>query len=84
MSDTEKKTKKEYVGDVVSQLKEIRHYAETNTERLSAHWLAFDTGEYADKAFAGKVSELLNMQGKLHDELESLLQDMEIFINQDD
>jgi hypothetical protein len=83
MSDVEKKTQKEYIGDVISQLKEIRHYSEANTEKLSSHWLAFDTGEYKEKNFADKVGELLNMQGKLHDELEVLLQDMEIFINQE-
>lgn len=30
--------------NVASQLKEMRHYAQSNTETLSAHWLAFDQG----------------------------------------
>lgn len=52
MSDsTETKSKTDYLRDVASQLKEMRHYAQTNTETLSSHWLAFDAGEYKDKVY---------------------------------
>ncbi len=82
MSDSEiKKTKVDFLRDVISQLKEIRHYAQTNTENLSAHWLAFDTGEYEDKALAERINTLLNQQGKLLDETESVIQDLEISVN---
>ncbi|WP_075181041.1 hypothetical protein [Pantoea sp. 1.19] len=82
MSDTELKTKEDYLRDVASQLKEMRHYAENNTETLSAHWLAFDAGDYKDQPLATRFNDLLNLQGKLHKEIESVIQDIEIQINQ--
>lgn len=82
MSDTETvKTKTDYLRDVTSQLKEMRHYAQTNTETLSSHWLAFDAGEYKDKEYAGRFDTLLNKQGKLLDDIEQTIQDLEITIN---
>ncbi|MFG1175383.1 hypothetical protein AAFN90_17675 [Erwiniaceae bacterium CAU 1747] len=81
MSDIETKTKEDYLNDVLSQLKEIRHYAKSNTETLSAQWLAFDSGEFEDKELAGKVDSLLNAQGKLHDDVEAAIADIEIIIN---
>ena len=36
------KTPLEYLKDVVSQLKEMHHYAKNNVERLTAQWLMFD------------------------------------------
>ncbi|MBY4951513.1 MULTISPECIES: hypothetical protein [Pantoea] len=82
MSDTETvKTKTEYLRDVTSQLKEMRHYAQTNTETLSGHWLAFDAGEYKDTEYAGRFDTLLNKQGKLLDDIDAAIQDLEIAIN---
>ena len=81
MSEVESKTKEQYLHDVLSQLKEIRHYAQNNAETLSSQWLAFDTGEYKDKDLAGKIDKLLNAQGKLHDEIESIIGDIEIEVN---
>lgn len=82
MSDNEtQKTNSEFLTDVTSQLKEMRHYAQNNTETLSAHWLAFDSGEYKNKEFAERINTLLNQQGALLDELESVIQDTEIAIN---
>nr|MBA2814615.1 hypothetical protein [Candidatus Pantoea persica] len=69
MSDSaETKSKTDYLRDVTSQLKEMRHYAQTNTETLSSHWLAFDAGEYKDQEFAGRIDSLLNKQGTLLDD----------------
>ncbi len=83
MSDTEAiKTKTDYLKDVTSQLKEMRHYAQTNTETLSSHWLAFDAGEYKDKEQADRFDALLNKQGKLLDDIDQAIQDIEIAINQ--
>ena len=82
MSEVENKTKEQYLHDVLSQLKEIRHYAQNNVETLSAQWLAFDTGEYKDKGLADKIDKLLNAQGKLHDEIEAIISDIEIEVNQ--
>ena len=81
MSDTESKTQTEHLRDVTSQLKEMRHYAQNNTETLSAQWLAFDQGEYKDEQAAGKIDLLLNKQGKLLDDLDQTIQDFEIEAN---
>lgn len=82
MSDSdETKSKTDYLRDVTSQLKEMRHYAQTNTETLSSHWLAFDAGEYKDKENADRFDALLNKQGKLLDDLDQAIQDIEIEIN---
>ena len=82
MSDsTETKTKNDYLRDVTSQLKEMRHYAQTNTETLSSHWLAFDACEYKDKTNADRIDALLNKQGTLLEDLDAAIQDIEIEIN---
>jgi len=83
MSDTEAiKSKTDYLRDVTSQLKEMRHYAQTNTETLSSHWLAFDAGEYKDSEHAARFDTLINKQGQLLDEIDQTIQDIEIAINQ--
>lgn len=85
MSDNEeRKSQTEYVRDVTSQLKEMRHYAQSNTETLSTHWLAFDQGEYKHQEFAQKIDALLTKQGGLLDELDQAIQDMEIEANRID
>nr|WP_024964909.1 hypothetical protein [Pantoea sp. IMH] len=82
MSDnTEHKSPTDHLRDVTSQLKEMRHYAQTNTETLSTHWLAFDQGEYSHKEYAERINDLLTRQGGLLDELDSTIQDIEIEIN---
>ena len=85
MSDNEeRKSQTEHVRDVTSQLKEMRHYAQSNVETLSAHWLAFDQGEYKHDEFAGKINDLLTQQGNLLDELDKTIQDMDIDANRID
>ncbi|WP_455818134.1 hypothetical protein [Pseudomonas cerasi] len=81
MSDNESKTQTEHLRDVTSQLKEMRHYAQNNTETLSTQWLAFDQGEYKDAGFAEKINQLLTRQGGLLDELDTIIQDFEIEAN---
>lgn len=82
MSDNEEhKSPTDHVRDVTSQLKEMRHYAQSNVETLSAHWLAFDQGEYKHPEFAEKINNLLTKQGGLLDELDKSIQDMEIEVN---
>ncbi|MEM6161040.1 hypothetical protein AAH446_10895 [Erwinia sp. P6884] len=82
MSDNaEHKSPTDHLRDVTSQLKEMRHYAQTNTETLSTHWLAFDQGEYQHKEYAERINDLLTRQGGLLDELDSTIQDIEIEIN---
>lgn len=85
MSDNEeRKSQTEHVRDVTSQLKEMRHYAQSNVETLSAHWLAFDQGEYKHDEFAEKINDLLTQQGNLLDELDKTIQDMDIEANRID
>ena len=82
MSDNDTlKTQTDHLRDVTSQLKEMRHYAQTNTETLSTHWLAFDAGEYQNKAFAEAINDLLTQQGAVLDTLEKTVQDLEIEAN---
>ncbi|WP_034915638.1 MULTISPECIES: hypothetical protein [Erwinia] len=82
MSDNEEtKLPTDHLRDVTSQLKEMRHYAQTNTEMLSTHWLAFDQGEYKNPAFAERINDLLTRQGGLLDELDKFIQDLEIDVN---
>lgn len=81
MSDNESKTQTDHLRDVTSQLKEMRHYAQSNTETLSSQWLAFDQGEHKDTAFAEKINQLLTQQGSLLDELDTTIQDFEIEAN---
>jgi len=81
MSDNESKTQTDHLRDVTSQLKEMRHYAQSNTETLSTQWLAFDQGEHNDTGFAEKINQLLTQQGSLLDELDTTIQDFEIEAN---
>ena len=67
--------------NVASQLKEMRHYAQSNIETLSAHWLAFDQGECKNKVFAEAINDLLNKQGAYLEGLEKTIQDIEIELN---
>lgn len=62
------KTPLEHVKDVVNQLKEMHHYAKNNVERLTAQWLMFD-GELKKLNQAGRIENLMQRQGELHDAL---------------
>lgn len=60
----------EQVNDVVSQLKEMRHYAKNNVERLTAQWMLFD-GELKKLHQTENIEELMTRQGELHDRLDA-------------
>ena len=64
------KTPLEQVNDVVSQLKEMRHYARNNVERQTAQWMLFD-GELKKFKQTERIESLMTRQGELHDELEA-------------
>ena len=66
----EHKSPLEQVNDVVSQLKEMRHYAKNNVERLTAQWMLFD-GELKKLHHTDRIEELMTRQGELHDSLEA-------------
>ena len=57
-----------HVKDVVSQLKEMHHYAKNNVERLTAQWLMFD-GELKKLKQADRIEALMTRQSELHDAL---------------
>ena len=64
------KTQLEHLTDVVSQLKEMRHYAKNNVERLTAQWMLFD-GELKKLKHVEQIEALMTRQGELHDSLEA-------------
>lgn len=64
------KTQLEHLSDVVSQLKEMRHYAKNNVERLTAQWMLFD-GELKKLKHVEQIEALMTRQGELHDSLEA-------------
>ncbi|OGT60253.1 MAG: hypothetical protein A3E01_15560 [Gammaproteobacteria bacterium RIFCSPHIGHO2_12_FULL_63_22] len=64
------KTPLDHLSDTVSQLKEMRHYAKNNVERLTAQWMLFD-GELKDLKQTERIEALMTRQGELHDSLEA-------------
>ena len=78
MADEEivEKTEFEKSRDIISQLKEMQHYAKTNIEKLTEFWLKLD-GEMKQKELAAKVEPLLTQQNTFHDDLEALIGDYE-------
>ncbi len=80
MADDDKevieKTDLEKSRDIITQLKEMQHYAKTNIEHLTAAWLKMD-GELKQKQMAGKMESLLATQNAFHDEMEAAIADYE-------
>ena len=78
MADEEivEKTDLEKSRDIVVQLKEMQHYAKTNIEKLTEHWLKMD-GELKQKDMAKKIEALLSTRNNFHDELEAAIADYE-------
>lgn len=74
------KTPLEKSRDVVSQLKEMRHYAKTNIEKLTEFWLLLDE-ELKQKEFAKRIEGLMSQQSALHEAIEALISDYEIECN---
>lgn len=74
--ETGAKTPLDHVGDTLSQLKEMRHYAKNNLETLTAAWMLFD-GELKKLKQTEKFDDLMNRQGQLHDALETVIADLE-------
>ena len=81
MSEENPKTPLDHVSDTLSQLKEMRHYSKNNVERLTAQWLLFD-GDLKKLKRAGKIEDLMDRQGQLHDALESVIGDLEELVVQ--
>jgi hypothetical protein len=70
------KTPFEHVGDVIKQLKEMRHYSKNNVECLTAQWLLFD-GELKKLKQAQAVEDLMTRQGELHEAIEAEIATLE-------
>ena len=66
----------EHVGDVLNQLKEMRHYSKANVERLTAQWMLFD-GELKKLKQAERIEELMTRQGELHEAIEAEIATLE-------
>jgi hypothetical protein len=77
----ENKSPLEQVSDVVSQLKEMRHYAKNNVERLTAQWMLFD-GELKKLDHTDRIEELMTRQGELHDSLDAEITALEELVSE--
>ncbi len=74
------KTALERSRDIISQLKEMRHYTKTNIEKLGEFWLLLD-GELKQKERAEQIEGLLSHQNTFHDAIESIVSDYEMECN---
>mgnify|MGYP003513834669 CR=1 FL=1 len=70
------KTPLEKSRDIITQMKEMQHYARTNIEKLTAYWLQLDD-ELKQKEIAKQVETLLSHQNTFHDALEATITDYE-------
>ena len=66
----------EHVGDVLNQLKEMRHYSKANVERLTTQWMLFD-GELKKLKQAERIEELMTRQAELHEAIEAEIAELE-------
>lgn len=73
---TDNKTPLEHVNDTLTQLKEMRHYAKNNVERLTAQWLLFD-GELKKLEQADRIEALMTREGELYDALDAEISQLE-------
>ncbi len=78
MSDEEivEKTPLEKSRDIITQMKEMEHYARSNIERLTAQWLQIDD-ELKQKDIAKKVEGLLTHQNAMQEALAATIADYE-------
>ncbi len=74
------KTPLEKSRDIISQLKEMRHYSESNIEKLTEFWLLLDE-ELKQKAFAKSIESLMSQQNAFHDAIDTLITDYEMECN---
>jgi hypothetical protein len=70
------KTKLERSKDIITQLKEMDHYAKANIEKLTEFWLLLD-GELKQKKLAKTMEPLLTHQNAFHEALAVLVKDYE-------
>ncbi len=81
MSDeSAEKTPLEKSRDVISQLKEMRHYSQSNIEKLSEIWLMLDD-ELKQKDIAKRVEALMSKQTAFQETIDELITDYEMQCN---
>ncbi len=71
------KTPLEKLKIVVSQLKEMEHYARSNMEKLSEIWLLLEEDFRKHKALAERANDLLKAEGALEDLLKLVIQEFD-------
>ena len=76
MAEDTAKTPLDHVNDLVTQLKEMRHYTKNNVELLTAQWLKFD-GELKKLGESKTIEDLMVRQGEFHDALEAAIAELE-------
>ena len=71
------KTPLEKLKVVVSQLKEMEHYARNNMETLSEIWLLLEDEFKKRKMLAERANDLLKAEGALEDLLKAVIGEFE-------
>ncbi len=72
MSEDAPKTAADHLGDSLAQLKEMRHYAKTNVEHLTASWILFE-GELKGLKQTARFEDLMNRQSQFYDAIEETI-----------
>lgn len=76
MSDDIPKTPADHLVDTLAQLKEMRHYAKTNVELLTASWILFE-GELKSLKQTARFEDLMSRQSQFYDGLEETIEALE-------
>ena len=71
MSDEVSKTPTDHLIDTLAQLKEMRHYAKTNVEHLTASWILFDLKSLKQTV---RIENLMSRQSQFYDALEETIE----------
>jgi hypothetical protein len=71
------KTPPQKLKNVVSQLKEMEHYARNNMESLSEIWLLLDDEFKKQKTLADRANDLLTAQSTMQEQLTSVIEDFD-------
>lgn len=73
MSDEVSKTPADHLIDTLAQLKEMRHYAKTNVEHLTASWILFE-GDLKSLKQTARIENLMSRQSQFYDALEETIE----------
>ena len=71
------KTPPEKLKNVVSQLKEMEHYARNNLEKLSEIWLLLEEEFKNKKWLAERTNDLLKAEGATEDLLKAVIKEFD-------